>query len=170
MRHGCSPEPTLPRKVIIQRRGVRVPGTLSLLLKPELQKRIRKEHTNAARKYFQLLSIVQQTEKPLGEQGPLQVCQLPSSVPQVLSEPQDPAPALALETPPWARGRRWLPKDRAQSSSTAERGFSVAAQLRVLSDVGLIESSYVEQSGRRSSGYSSACVGERNLGYLQVQW
>lgn len=67
MRHGRFPKPTLPRKVIIQRTHVRVAVTLSLLLKPEVQERVRKEHTYVVREFFQLLSVVQQTEKPLAE-------------------------------------------------------------------------------------------------------
>lgn len=67
VRHGRFPKSTLPRKVIIQRTHVRVAVTLYLLLKPEVQERVRKEHTYVVRKFFQLLSVVQQTEKPLAE-------------------------------------------------------------------------------------------------------
>lgn len=84
-------------------------------------------------------------------------------MPQVLSEPQDEMPALAPEITP-ADGQPGL-----REAALISKGFGFAAQLRILSDVVLIENSYAEQSGRSSSGYSSACVGERNLGYLQVQ-
>lgn len=56
VRHGNFPKFTLPRKVIIQRTDVRVPVTLSLLLKPEIQERIRKEHSESEKIFSAIIS------------------------------------------------------------------------------------------------------------------